>query len=378
MAEAVVVPEQTTIPVATAVEAPNPFDEGNWKETPAAMTVPAAPPAPAAPAAKPEDDEVVNSEDFFRTNFGWDSLDAGKREVEELRKLKTAQPTAPSFANETSEKIFNYLKEGKTDAVYDYLDRERKLSAVDKMPGGDAIKLQIQQANPHYSAEDIQDVFEERYTLPEKPQSDGDDTDPTYVAQLAKWQDSVNKINRRVERDAFSARQDLAKLHTQLVLPDIQKIDPNAAATAQKELESLTAARNGYLAALESDGTKFSGYNAEYKDEEVTIPISYAVTADEQTALKGRLTEFDIDGYFANRWFKDGKSNIPLIQEDLYLLENKGKVFQKLVNESAKKMLDHRIKQQNNINVTGQGNTQTFQPTGDKTQQEADYLWANS
>lgn len=362
--------------VETQPQIRDPFDDANWSETaPTIKVMEAAPPVATPPAAVPpvEEEEVVPADDFFRTNFGWDSLDAGKREVEELRKLK-ASPTTTTFANETSEKIFNYLKEGKTDEVYDFLDRQRKLSAVDKMPGADAIKLQIQQANPHYKPEDIQDVFEERYTLPEKPTSE-DETDPDYIIQLARWQQNVDRINRRVERDAYSARQDLAKLTTQLVLPDIQKTDPNAAAAAQKELETLTAARNGYLAALESDGKKFNGYNVEYKDEEVTLPISYTVTPEEQTALKTRLTEFGVDDYFLSRWFPEGKANIPLIQEDLYLLENKGKVFQKLVNESAKKILDHRIKLQNNINVTGEGNTQTFQPQASTQQKEIDHLW---
>lgn len=362
---------EATEPIVVA-EPKNPMDESNWSETPPEVKEPAAPVAP--PPAELE--EIVNSDDFFRTNFGWDSLDAGKREIEELRKLKTTQAATTSFANETSEKIFNYLKSGKEDEVYDYLDRKRKLSSVEKMPGGDAIKLHIQQANPHYTPADVQDVFEERYTLPEKPASDGDDTDPAYVAMLAKYQQSVDKINRRIERDSFTAKQELAKLNTQLVLPDIQRTDPNASEAAQKELEGLQAARNGYLAALESDGTKFNGYNAEYKDKEVTIPISYAITPEEQSALKSRITEFDVDDYFLGRWFPEGKANIPLIQEDLYLLENKGKVFQKLVNESATKMYEHRIKTQNNINVTGQPTqTQPFQPTG-KTQE--DYLWDNA
>jgi hypothetical protein len=350
----------------------DPMDESNWSETPPEARTPVAPPA--APA---EVEEIINSDDFFRTNFGWDSLDAGKREVEELRKLKTSP--APTFANDTSEKIFNYLKDGKEDEIYDYLDRKRKLSTVDKMAASDAIKLNIQQANPHYKPEDIQDVFEERYTLPEKPISDGDDTEPAYVAQVAKWQQNVDKINRRIERDAFSARQELGKLNTQLVLPDIQKATPGPATPSQEELAKFEASRASYLAALESDGKKFNGFTAEYKDEEVTIPVSFSITPEEQETFKNRIKDFDIVDYIFNKWFPEEKPNVPLIMQDLFLLENKDKVFQKMVNESAKKMMDHRIKIQNNINVSGTGSNQPFQPSGEsKDKQEADYLWANA
>lgn len=325
-----------------------------------------------------EQEEIINSDDFFRTNFGWESVDAGKREIEELRKLKAAPP-APVFANETSERIFNYIKDGKENELYEYLDKKRKLSDVEKMPGADAIKLHIQQSNPHYTSADIQDVFEEKYVLPEKPLSDGDDADPAYVIQLNKWQTEVDKINRRIERDAYSAKQELAKLNTQLVLPDIQqKTDPNAAVDAQKELENMTAARNSYLAALESDGTKFNGFSAEYKNEEVSIPVNYTITPEEQNALKSRITEFDVDDYLLGRWFPEGKANIPRLQEDLYLLENSGKIFQKMVKDTANKMYDHLRKTQNNINLTGAGNTtQSFQPSGDSTVvKEIEYLWA--
>lgn len=344
---------------------------------------PPPPVAPVAPAAPVEEEEIINSDDFFKTNFGWESADAGKRELEELRKLKSAPPqTALTFANETSEKIFNYLKEGKEEDVYDYLDRKRKLSAVDKMPGADAIKLHIQQANPHYKAEDIQDVFEERYTLPEKPLSAGDDTDPEYLAAVSKWQQGVDRINRRIERDAFTARGELAKLHTQLVLPDIAKVDPKAEAAKNEFDQQIQAARSSYLAALEADGTKFSGFNAEYKDNEVTIPVSYTITPEEQQAFKSKIQEFDIDAYFLNRWWPDGKADVPKLMEDLYLLENKTNVFQKMVKDSARKMQDHRIKLQNNINVSGTGNNQPYQaPAGDskeKEKSEVDHLWANA
>lgn len=335
-----------------------------------------APAAPAVPAA--DEEEIINSDDFFRTNFGWDSVDAGKREIEELRKLKETQAAPLKFENDASEKIFNALREGKEDEIYDYLDRKRKLSAVDKMPGADAIKLHIQQTNPHYTAQDIQDVFEERYTLPEKPLSDGDDTDPAYIAQVAKWQASVDKINRRVERDAFTARGELSQLNSKLVLPDIQRVDP-AEVAAKKEFEQKqTVARSTYLSTLETDASKFNGFNAEYKDEEVTIPVNYAITPEEQNNFKSKITEFDIDGYFMKRWWpdgQDGKPNITRLMGDLYLLENQEKVFQKMVNESAKKMLDHRIKIQNNINVNGSGSTQPIQPSGDPVKTQTDYLW---
>ena len=61
-----------------------------------------------------------------------------------------------------------YLKEGKTDDIYNYLNSKKELSEVEKLSAAEGLKLQIKYANAHFTKDDINDVFEEKYSVPVK------------------------------------------------------------------------------------------------------------------------------------------------------------------------------------------------------------------
>jgi hypothetical protein len=359
----------------TTVEAtmPNPFEEASWAtslEEASEAVVEEKKEAATETEVKVEETATVTTEVItpnpIKEKLGFESIDEVEAELKRLR--ETAQtPAEIKFANEQSQKLFDYLKEGKEDDVYSFLDSKRKLSGAANLKAAEAIRLHLEMTNKHFSAADVQDVFEERYAIPEKPTQSLDETDEEYAVREDKWKASVEKINRKIERDAVVAKQELAQLTSELVLPDIPKkaeVGQAVSEAQQKELERIENLRNLYLTHLESDYKGFKGYNVVYKDEEVEIPISYGITEQELVAQKEQLKTFDVDGFIGERWFTNGKPNVNQMQADVYLLLNKDRVFAKLANEAGQKRLAEHLKKNANVNINGSvASTGTFDPS---------------
>ena len=65
-------------------------------------------------------EEVVDANEYLKTNLGYESWEAAKAEIEELRQLK-ANPTKAEikYENEVSKKLAEAWMAGKTDEVYE-------------------------------------------------------------------------------------------------------------------------------------------------------------------------------------------------------------------------------------------------------------------
>lgn len=351
----------------------NPFDTTLVKEpvvatpAPAAATEPVVEPepsktqdTPAPPPPPKEEDDIFDEIQYVKNTFGWDNVEAGKAELERLRALEK-QPI--TFANPDSEKAFNYLKEGKEAELYSLLDKKMKLSKAETLEAKNAIALHLQMTNPHYTQQDVEDVLEERYPAPAQPKKGADEEDAEFEARQNEWKAAMEKINRRINRDSLAAKADLKKLHFELVLPDINRVDPKLAQeVAQKELEAQQA-RERYLQTVDREYTKVEGFKATYKDKEVEIPLSYDITDEEKATYKEKIKTLDLREYFGPRWFnEDGTPKVNKIIRDLYRLENEEKIDQKLVNDAGSKRMEQYLKQRKNINLNGKAPEGNFAP----------------
>lgn len=358
----------------------NPFDTTLVKDaTPQPATdkqqdAPPPPPPKTEDTPPKEEDDIFDEAQYIKNTFGWDNAEAGKVELAELRKLKDKPIT---FANEESERAFNYLKDGKLEDLHGLLDKKIKLSKADALEAKNAIALHLQATNPHYTDQDVQDVLEERYPAPRQPKQGIEEDSAEFEARTAEWKAEVDKINRRINRDSLAAKEDLKKLHSELVLPDINRVDPKLAqVAAQKELEAQQS-RERYLASLESDFTKADGFKITYKDKEAEIALSYGITAEEKVAYKEKLKNIDLREYFGPRWFnEDGTPKVNTMIEELYLLENKDKIMQKFANDAGSKRMDLYLKGKKNVHVDGKGQEGTFQPNAKEATEKALGEWA--
>ena len=358
---------ENTQEAAQAAPSVNPFLDSSWTDAPAEQT------------AEPVEETKVETvaESITETKPPVETKTEPPAEVKTEPTTKEEQ----KFANEKSERLYKALLDGNEDEVFDLLATKRELAKLDKMDAKEILKLQIKNENKQYTKDDIEDILDEKYSTPKKPVQKGDELDEEFAERTTEWQQKVEKVERRISRDSLKAKEELSKLNAELVLPDIAKgNEVQDAKTQQEELQKFEAVRNNYLKTLESDFKNFGGYEVKYKDEEVEIPVSFAVSPEEQLALKEELKTFDVDGFITGRWFnKDGSPNITQLMSDVTLLRKKEDVLQKVANEIGTKMREHYIGIKSKVAVKGSQNS-TMQPNGEKTNLDTqiEYIWKNS
>ncbi len=290
---------------------------------------------------------------FVREKFGFDSVEQAEQEFKRVKDFKEPEF---SFKDDISKTLFDAIREGKSDEIYDILNQQKRL---DKLTNAelnpslavDIIKTNIQNKYKDLTSDEVDLLFYESYYTPQKPEQGYDETDEDYATKLKTWQSQIDYVDKKMIIDAKVIRPELAKLKSELKLPDIYGLEQQEA-QSREEFAVAQQARSVYERTLDSDFQSFSGFSVSVKDEEVDIPISFNVAEDERLAMKNTLSDFDSDTYFGDRWFtEDGKPKVQQIMADKYLLENRDKILQKVANEAASQRLLAHLKKTGNISL---------------------------
>lgn len=298
---------------------------------------------------------------FVKEKFGFESVEEAENQFKKFKE----QPSF-EFKDNVSKTLFDAIKEGKADDVYQVLNEQKrldKLTTAELNPdlAVEIIKENIKNKHKDLNQEEIDLLFFEKFYVPLKPEQSFDDTDEDYDAKLQTWQNQVDYVEKRLMIEAKLSRPELEKYKAEIQLPDIYN-ESGRQAESQEEFEIMQQARSEYEKTLNSDFQSFNGFNVSVKDEDVEIPIAFNVGEDEKLVMKNQLEDFDTDTYFENRWFnKDGRPNVQQIMADKYLLENREKIFSKIANEAASQRLLAHLKKNGNININ-----QTATPQGTK------------
>jgi|ERR1044072_8170616 hypothetical protein len=356
--------------------------------TPAAPSESQSPAAPAEVNEPVEEVQTVDVDDYFRQNYGLTQSEFN----EKWNKWKEydVNPPAPAttefkYENEDSRRFHELLKENKHEEVWRYLDQQRQIQQLETMNIANAeeakqiIKANLRFKHADLNAAQIDRLFDRSYSFPKQPvQGDMDDAD--YAIEMNAWKNQIQQIEQDMVIDATIAKPELAKYKSNIVLPDIPRSEPVAPTTSQEELDRQRAWHNNYVAAVGSNYQNFKGYAVTAKDGDVSLPISYSVTPEEQMASKQLLENFNVSEFFDGRWFdQNGIPNVNKIQEDLYLLQNRDRIFQKIANEASAQRYLHHVKKQNNINLNTVNNSAPVPPanvdTRTDSQKLGDALW---
>jgi len=293
---------------------------------------------------------------FVKERFGYDSVEQAEQE---FKKFKEKPETNFEFKDGVSKTLFDAIKEGKTDDVYEILNQQKrleKLTSSELTPNlaVDIIKTNIQNKYKDLTQEDVDLLFYDQYFVPSKPEQGYDESDEDYAGKVKTWQSQVDYVDRKMMIEAKVIRPELEKLKSELRLPDIYGQEKQEAAS-QEEFESMQKARSVYEKTLESDYNNFKGFDLMVKDEDVEIPISFNISDEERTALKTQLSDFDVEDKFGNRWFyEDGKPNVKQTMQDIYVLENLDKILRKTANEAYAQAKLAYIKNSGNITLNKQ------------------------
>ena len=319
---------------------------------------------------------------FVKERFGFESVEQAEEEFKRFKEPKEEF----KFQDDMSKTLFDAIKEGKTDDVYQILNQQKKL---DKLISNeltpdlavDIIKTNIQNKYKDLTSDEVDLLFYDQYFVPSKPEQSYDESDEDYATKVKTWQSQVDYLDKKMMIEAKVIRPELTKLKSELKLPDIYG-EAQQEAESREEVEKMQQARSIYEKTLDSEFQSFNGFNVSVKDDDVEIPISFNVGEDERLALKQELSDFDGEAYLENRWFnEEGKPNVRQIMADKYVLENLPRILQKVANEAASQRLLAHLKKSGNINLnqtpTPQGTTPSLNPNAAIQEQLANWAFSS-
>ena len=317
----------------------------------------------------------------MKQEFDVDDVLVIKGEREELKTLRE-KVKEQDFVNEDSKRVYDYLKEGKEDDLYNFLNQKKqveklsKADLTDKSIAAELVKFGIQRENPNLTSDDVDFLFKQKYSIPKEPKEEDFVIDTDYEAALGTWKEQVQNIEKGMVIEAKMQQPKLAQLQQEIVLPDIRK-EQQSNAPSQEDLAALQQMQQSFLQTVKTSVDGFKGFDVNVKDKDVDYVVSYAPSVEEKTLVSEKLNEFAQSGFDANvvlaeRWVnKDGKSlNVEQMVKDLSLIYSNEKQSQKLVADAANKRLELYLKEKKNINLNETNNSQ-FNPDGKKNQQEA-------
>ena len=313
---------------------------------------------------EPKQEQTSQSFDpnqFVKERFGYETVEEAENEFKKFKETPSFE-----FKDDISKTLFDAIREGKADDVYEVLNQQKRLeklttSELNSEIAAEIVKTNIKNKHKSLSDEDVELLFYDQFFVPLKPEQGYDESDDDYAAKVNQWQSQVDYTERRLMIEAKVLKPEIEKLRSEITLPDIYN-ESGRQAESQAEFEVMQEARSIYERTLDSDFQSFNGFNVSVKDEDVEIPISFNVAEEERLAMKNDLEDFDTDLYFESRWFdKEGKPNVQQIMADKYLLENREKIFSKIANEAASQRLLAHLKKNGNININ-----QTPTPQGAK------------
>ena len=377
----------------------NPFSDSAWSATPDFTNAASEQSATSSPDTQEEyEEEIVDADEWLKTQFGWDNAEAAKAELEELRKLResASSPAEIEFANEQSAKFFKLMQDGKEDDLYSFLENKKKfdrltnITELDTRSAAEIIKLNMQQKYRDLTPNEIEYKFNKQFAVPQRPVQGDLDTDEEYQEKLSNWEARVKDVETEMFIEAKLAKPELEKFKNELVLPDVQfETGQQGYEPTQEELEAQAALMDQFKESAIAALSSFDGFNVSVKDEEVEIPLSYSVSDEEKSAVASQIerfadANFDANVVLAERWLKeDGnggyKLNTNQIIRDLTLLQSEGKVNQKFVNDAASKRLAEYIKKTSNVSVSSQTAQSTFSGNNKSDlDRQIEYIWKNS
>ncbi len=258
-----------------------------------------------------------------------------------------------SFANEESKRIHDLLREGKVDDVYSVLSERRTLAGVNDMAAPDVVKLSIKYENPDADAAELEEIYNDKYALPEKPEQAEWQDDEDYKKDLGKWDKEVKTIQKAIEKDAKAAKKALAGKVADIKLPETPAPTPQQ---PQFTPEQVAQWERDFTTAMDDANKNLNEYTATYSDEEGEVQAKYVITPEERKTILDRVPDLDLRQYFEGRYYKDGKPNLRQLAEDIHWLENRDKIVGTIVKDAVTQRIAKRIIDEKNIDFTGQNN----------------------
>lgn len=313
-----------------------------------------------------EDYSVVDANEWIKNEFGYNSADEIK---EQLSKLKEQKESGLEFANEDSKKIFDYLKEGKTEDVYEYLAEKKKFekylgSEIDDKLAEEIVKFGMKKQYANLSDEHIDRLFNKQFALPKKPVQSELESDEAYEERVKEWEGEVQNVKTDLLIQAQIVKPEIEKYKNELILPEIKGSEDSKFEFTQEDLQEFENAKKSFLDVVGKTISSFKGFEAQVKDKDVEFSVSYTNSDEEKQLINGKIKEFVDSGFnandlFAERWVEDDGQTLKVEQmiKDLSVLYNSDKAIQKIAADASNKRIEAYLREKKQIDVNGYSST---------------------
>jgi hypothetical protein len=277
-----------------------------------------------------------------------------------------AQPKSFEWDNEMAKQIYNSLVNGDISQVADIMYEQKVLSEIDSMSENEVLMLKLAYDYPDLTPDEIQEEFHSKYSV----DSDFDEsllTDDEIASKKKQIEKQQKAIAREIKKDVREAKEYLQTLKQDISFPDIlsqvqqapqQNVNPeeyvNQYLTAQQEeqAKAYQQARETFEKSVEEGLRSFDGFNVNYKDEDVQFDGKFSLTQEEKTQLQDTMRAFDLESFYGNRYYKEGKYDTKQLAEDIYFLQNRDKVVNSMVTQAVSKAKADLLKSMKNIDYS--------------------------
>jgi hypothetical protein len=334
----------------------NPFDPTTYSNTP--VEVPQEVEVPVEVSTEVETN--VSSENANPTSFDNSvELPQTSNETVETENVSSFDFEWP---NDVAKDIYEKLVSGNISELADMIYEQKVLSSLDTLGEADIIKLKMAYEYPDLTPQEIDEEFGSRFGI----DNDVDTnmmTDDEIAAHNKRVDKQMKAVSREMKKEVRDAKDYLEGLKQDISFPDILSQVQNAQSRlspdevlndffTKQELEQSQAheqARQAYVNSLDLGLNSFDGFSVNYKDEDVQFDGKYSLTPEEKANLSSSLKEFDLEEFYGNRYFKEGRYDSRQLAEDVYFLQNRDKVVNSLVTQAVSKAKSDLLRSMKNI-----------------------------
>jgi hypothetical protein len=223
--------------------------------------------------------------------------------------------------NEDAKKLFAAFQSGNEEEVFNYLSEKRK--DYSSMSDYDVVKESLIRSNPTWTERDIAIEIKSKYgNLSGKKDLSSIDEDiyPEEYQSAIDYNELIDERETILARDAREARRTLDEQKKNIEFPKFTQEAEN-----QPTDEEIAEANKQWEEMVASEVPKISNFKYKLNGEDVV----YKITEEEKVNLTTTMKNFNASDYLSKRgWFdQEGKPNILKISEDVYKLENEGKMI---------------------------------------------------
>lgn len=289
-----------------------------------------------------------------------------QQETENIEVSEEYEPSASTFEwpNEVSKDIYEKLINGNISELADMIYEQKVLSSLDDMSEYDVVKLKMAYEYPDLTPEEIEDEFNSKYSIEE----DFDEsmmTDDEINSKKRQIEKQRKSLAREIKKDVREAKDYLSSMKQEISFPDIlsqvaapqqynteEVVSQYLANQEEEQSKVYSAAREEYLNSI-NDGLKsFDGFSVNYKDEDVSFDGKYSLTPEDKATLTNSLKDFDLDEFYGNRYYKDGRYDAKQLAEDVYFLQNRDKIVNSMVTQAVSRAKLDILKSMKNIDYS--------------------------